>query len=260
MTPEETKQLQKELHEATQDFIRLVNKQKWDTELRTRAETIVILAQQFPGQPHETPSAKEEELRRKLAEATADAQLAESERFHLRQQLNARKDLTPAHALCEIRSEKIPYQCTVEYLVTGRATVKSRDKAYKYVYDGHTFDLVAVLSIHKDTGIEKVSKIFPPGTKSYVISLIGTEFEQRIGYQLTDIDERDLVIHEVSEPIYRNSGWEAKEEKRLTEEEVVTCVREWLRTSGALIRLPEQPPLPNLEQDLRNIIRKTIKP
>ena len=55
MTSEQMKQLQKELHKATQDFIRLVKKQKWNTELRTRAETIVILAKQFAGQPHEAP-------------------------------------------------------------------------------------------------------------------------------------------------------------------------------------------------------------
>lgn len=111
--------------------------------------------------------------------------------------------LTTAHELCQIRSEKRKYHCDVEYLVTGRATVKTRNNGQRYVYEGDTFDLVAVMTIDKDSGIARVNELFPPGTKHYVISLIGTKWHDKMGYELTDIDERDLNIHEVSQPIYR---------------------------------------------------------
>ncbi len=111
--------------------------------------------------------------------------------------------LTKAHSLCRIKStETQHFHCDVEYLVTGRATVKSTNGRQPYVYDGDTFDLVAVMKTDKESDIPEINKLFPPGTKHYVISLIGTKWEDIQGYELTDIDERDLIIHEVSEPIY----------------------------------------------------------
>lgn len=111
--------------------------------------------------------------------------------------------LTKAHSLCLIKDKQLDYHYSVEYLVTGRATVRTRGEN-KYIYEGHTFDLVAVMTIHRDTGVSRVSELFPPGTKEYVISLIGTEFETS-GYMLANLDERDLEIHEVSGPIYRET-------------------------------------------------------
>lgn len=144
--------------------------------------------------------------------------------------------LTEAHALCRIKGvEDDKYQCRVEYLVTGRATVRTKGDRQKYVYEGDTFDLVAVMKTYGEGETQRIKEIFPPGTRSFVISLRGTPWEEKMGYPLTDIDERDLEIHELSEPIRARDRFSAP--PAIDVENIMEVVRQWV--AGQLGMTPE---------------------
>lgn len=102
--------------------------------------------------------------------------------------------LTPEHAAVAFRLRGTG-KTEVEYMLVGRCRVK---KNSKLIYAGAELSILGVMYAYTEqTG----DKWFPPGTRCFAISLIGTEWEEKIG-RVTALYDGDIDIIECSEPIH----------------------------------------------------------
>lgn len=73
----------------------------------------------------------------------------------------------------------------------GKAIVRTKGNR-RLIYEGHTLQIIGLYMTHREHDGDILS-----GTREFRLSLIGTPFEESLGYKDTVINERDLEILEL---------------------------------------------------------------